>query len=86
MHLLIVALLSIICNEIKHIKITLLELNEDCMQQLLRVDNKWSLRDVEIAYIEFLCQSNRNLYKRAVHDFEESLSHDLSNVSKTCLI
>ena len=77
-------MLQTICNEIRHAKITLLELNEDCMQQLLQIDTKWSLRDVEIADIEWLCQSNRKLYQRAVHDFEESLSRDLLNVSKTC--
>lgn len=74
------------CNEIKHIKITLLELSEDCMQQLIKIHTKWSLRDVEIADIEWLCQSNRRLYQRAVHDLEQSLSHDLLNVSKTCII
>ena len=85
MHLLLVALLSMICHEIKQIKITLLELNEDCMQQLVRVDTKWSLRDLEIADIEWLCQSNRKMYQRAVYEFEKSLWRDLSNVSKTCV-
>tara|TARA_B100000482_G_scaffold190531_1_gene173843 strand:+ start:578 stop:844 length:267 start_codon:yes stop_codon:yes gene_type:complete len=74
------------CSEIHTVNITLLELDDDCMEELIRVDNKWKLYKVELAYIEWLCRVNKRAYRQAVNELQDSLSHDLMIVSKTCLI
>ena len=78
---LVFSVLSRQCYDIKQIKLTLLELNKDCMQKLVLIDNKWIDYKIEIKDIEYLCHINAEKYEKAVHELHEKLSHDLNIAS-----